>query len=84
MFHSLLPAAPTVNLDQTIPLDIVRYNNVAYIALNEWIDTHQLYSNYYETKDKLEIIYYKNKLYFSPTSSEIYEALNEKKTGSQS
>jgi len=55
-----------VALDKTIPLDILQYNNSAYISLNEFISTHALYSNYYDAKDKLEIIYNRNKMYFSP------------------
>jgi len=76
LFHIIFSAPPPINLNETIPLDIVRYNNVAYISLSEWINTHQLYSNYYETKDKLEIIYNKHKLYFSPGMS--YCKINDK------
>ena len=55
-----------IALDKTIPLDVLQYNNTPYISLNEFISTHGLYSNYYDAKDKLEIIYNRNKMYFSP------------------
>ena len=52
-----------VDLSKTIPLDILTYNNISYISLNEFIVTHGLYSNYYDAKDKLEIIYNRLQLF---------------------
>jgi len=79
-----------INLNETIPLDILQYNNTAYISLNEFIKTHDLYSNYYDAKDKLEIIYNRNKMYFSPGLAYckinnmpynlVYPVLNKKNT----
>ncbi len=45
------------------------YNNIKYIDLIEFIDKHQMRSNYYEAKDKIEISYKKHKIYFSPENS---------------
>ena len=58
--------ADDISLNKTIPLDILEHNNVAYISLNELVDTHKLYTNYYESKDKLEVVYNRKKMYFSP------------------
>ena len=58
--------ADNIALNKTIPLDILRYNNINYISLNEFVDTHGLYTNYYESKDKLEVLYNRKKMYFSP------------------
>lgn len=79
-----------MDLSKTIPLDILTYNNISYISLNEFIATHGLYSNYYDAKDKLEIIYNRNKMYFSPgipyckinhtSYNLIYPVLNKKNT----
>ena len=79
-----------INLSKTIPLDILSYNQVSYISLNEFIFSHGLRSHYYESKDKLEIIYNHNKMYFSPnlsyckinnaTYNLVYPVLNKKNT----
>ena len=79
-----------IDLTKTIPLDILKYNNIAYISLNEFIISHGLYSNYYEAKDKVEVLYNRNKIYFSPgipyckinkmTYNLIYPILNKKNT----
>ncbi len=52
-----------------IELQLSTYNNIKYINLDEFIDKHNAFSSYYETKDKLEVIYKKNKIYFSPSIS---------------
>ena len=52
-----------------IELQLSTYNNIKYINLDEFIDKHNAFSSYYETKDKLEITYKKNKIYFSPSIS---------------
>ena len=63
--------------------DISNYNNSNYISLNDFVKKHNLRSNYYETKDKVEIIYKKNKMYLSPSISfikinnQIYHLNNE-------
>ena len=52
-----------------IELQLSTYNNIKYINLDEFINKHNAFSSYYETKDKLEITYKKNKIYFSPSIS---------------
>jgi len=42
---------------------------VQYFSLHDFIYSNNLKSTYYESKEKLEIIYEGNKLYFSPHSS---------------
>ena len=89
-WNIVLLSANDIDLNKTIPLDILQYNNVSYISLNEFIVTHGLRSNYYEAKDKLEIIYNRNKMYFSPgityckinslTYNLIYPTLHKKNT----
>ena len=61
----ILPASSSNKLE----LNISTYNNIEYIALDEFIAKHDLHSSYYEIKDKIEIIYKKNKIYFSPSIS---------------
>ena len=51
------------------------YNNIKYIDLIEFIDKHEMHSNYYEAKDKIEISYKKHKFYFSAENS--YCKINE-------
>ena len=53
----------------TLELNILTYNNIDYIGLDDFISKHELHSNYYESKDKIEIKYKKNKIYFSPSIS---------------
>jgi len=89
-FNITILSSEEIDLSQTIPLDILTYNNITYISLNEFITTHDLYSNYYDAKDKLEIIYNRNKMYFSPGLSYcklnnvsynlVYPILNKKNT----
>ncbi len=49
-----------------IELNIATYNNIDYIALSEFIGEHNFRSNYYESKDKIEIIHSNIKAYLSP------------------
>jgi len=55
--------------DEVLELNVLTYNNIDYISLDDFISKHELYSNYYDSKDKIEIIYKKNRIYFSPTIS---------------
>lgn len=52
-----------------LELKISTYNNIEYISLDEFTIKHELRSNYYEVKDKIEIIYKKNRIYLSPSIS---------------
>jgi len=52
-----------------LELKLSTYNNIEYIALDEFIIKHELRSNYYEVKDKIEIIYKNNRIYLSPSIS---------------
>ena len=59
---------------QSIPkselsLKIIQYNKIDYISLNEFIKSHDLQSTYYQSKEKLEIIFENKKMYFSPFAS---------------
>ena len=59
---------------QSIPkselnLKIIKYNKIEYISLNEFIQSHELRSTYYQAKEKLEIVFENKKMYFSPFSS---------------
>jgi N-acetylmuramoyl-L-alanine amidase len=59
---------------QSIPkselsLNITKYNKIEYISLNEFIKSHELKSTYYQSKEKLEVIFENKKMYFSPLSS---------------
>jgi len=54
---------------QTISLDIIEKNNIQYFSINDFIYKNNLKSTYYEAKEKLEILYEGNKIYFSPRSS---------------
>ena len=60
---------------QTISLDIIEKNNIQYFSINEFIYKNNLKSTYYQAKEKLEILYEGNKIYFSPHSS--YCRINE-------
>ena len=53
----------------TISLKTITKNKIAYFSINEFITKNNLKSTYYEAKEKLEIIYEGNKIYFSPHSS---------------
>ena len=52
---------------QTISLDIIEKNNIQYFSINEFIYKNNLKSTYYQAKEKLEILYEGNKIYFSPS-----------------
>lgn len=59
---------------QSIPkselnLKIIKYNKIEYISLDEFIQSHELRSTYYQSKEKLEIVFENKKMYFSPFSS---------------
>ena len=60
---------------QTVSLDITEKNNIQYFSINDFIYKNNLKSTYYQTKEKLEILYEDNKIYFSPHSS--YCRINE-------
>ena len=57
------------NSQEYIKLEKLSYNNISYINLNEFVHSHEMHSKYYETKDKIEITFKKNKLYLSPQMS---------------
>ena len=57
------------NSQEYIKLEKLSYNNISYINLNEFVQSHEMHSKYYETKDKIEITFKKNKLYLSPQMS---------------
>jgi len=52
-----------------LELNISTYNNIEYIALDDFLTKHKLHTTYYEAKDKIEVVYKKNRLYFSPSIS---------------
>ena len=54
------------NSQELIKLEKLSYKNVSYVNLNEFMNVHDMHSKYYETKDKIEILYKKNKIYLSP------------------
>ena len=59
---------------QSIPkselnLKIIKYNKIEYISLDEFVQSHELRSTYYQSKEKLEIVFENKKMYFSPFSS---------------
>ena len=66
MINSFLLSASTADI---LELNISTYNNIEYIALDDFLTKHKLHTTYYEAKDKIEIIYKKNRLYFSPSIS---------------
>lgn len=76
--QSLLFSSPDI-----LKFNVSNYNNSDYISLNDFVKQHSLQSNYYETKDKIEIIYKKNKIYLSPSmtfikiNNQIYHLNNE-------
>ena len=70
-FSILLLVILQGNSDTTIKLEKLRNNNIAYFNLTEFLNKHAMSSNYYETKDKIEIVYKKNKIYLSPELSYI-------------
>ena len=40
-----------------LSLNVIQYNQIDYISLNDFIQTHELKSTYYESKEKLEVIF---------------------------
>jgi len=56
-------------LCDSIELKAITKNNIQYFSINEFISKNNLKSTYYESKEKLEIVYEENKIYFSPLSS---------------
>ena len=59
-----------------VSVKTVTKNNVKYFSINEFISVNNLKSTYYQSKEKLEIVYEGNKIYFSPQSS--FCRINEK------
>jgi len=54
---------------QDISISIIKKNNVVYFNYEEFITKHNLKNNFYESKDKYEIVYQNTKIYLSPYSS---------------
>ena len=52
-----------------IVLSTLKHNNIDYLSISEFINKHQLKSTYYDSKEKLEIIFEDKRIYFSPFSS---------------
>ena len=52
-----------------IKLPTLSYNNINYLSATAFIQKHQLKSTYYDSKEKLEIVFEDKKIYFSPFSS---------------
>ena len=50
-------------------LKLYNINNVSYINIGEFIFKNNIESQYYNSKEKLEITYKNKKIYFSPSSS---------------
>jgi len=58
------------NIQQSeVTLKTIQHKNVQYISVNQFINSHQLKSTYYDAKEKLEIIFETKKIYLSPFSS---------------
>ncbi len=64
------------NIKTEISLTTIQHNNIEYLSIEEFIIKHELKSTYYESKEKLEIVFEGKKIYFSPFSS--YCKINEK------
>ena len=52
-----------------LSLQVIQYNQIDYISLNDFIQTHELKSTYYQSKEKFDLIFEDKKIYFSPFSS---------------
>ena len=52
-----------------IVLKTITYNKIQYLSLDDFVQAHQLRSTYYNSKEKLEIVFENKKMYFSPFSS---------------
>ena len=59
----------TNNIKTEVSITTIKHNNIEYTSIDEFIIKHQLKSTYYESKEKLEIIFEDKKIYFSPFSS---------------
>jgi len=59
----------SISFSNSVHLKTVTKNNIHFFSINEFILKNNLNSTYYESKEKLEIIYEGNKIYFSPESS---------------
>lgn len=52
-----------------IVLKTITYNKIQYLSLDDFVQAHELRSTYYNSKEKLEIVFENKKMYFSPFSS---------------
>ena len=55
--------------NDSIVLETIQKKGIQYFSLNDFVYKNNLKSTYYEAKEKLEIIYEGNKIYFSPHSA---------------
>ncbi len=55
--------------EELISLQLYEINNITYINIGEFIFKNNIESQYYNSKEKLEITYKNKKVYFSPSSS---------------
>ena len=55
--------------NSSMTLKLYNINNVSYINIGEFVFKNNIESQYYNSKEKLEIIYKNKKIYFSPSSS---------------
>ena len=55
--------------NDSIVLETIKKKGIQYFSLNDFVYKNNLKSTYYEAKEKLEIIYEGNKIYFSPHSA---------------
>ena len=74
LLQSFLFANP--NSQEIITLQTIEEKSIKYISLVDFCRANNLKYSYYESKEKFEIIYKNNKLYFSPLSS--YMKINNK------
>ena len=59
----------TSSPNHNLKLDLYFFNNMPYIDLYEFVNSHNFYMKHYETKDKFEISIQNSKIYFSPSTS---------------
>jgi len=59
----------TAEQSKATTLKTITKNKIQYISLKKFAEKHNLIISYYDSKEKLELQYKKNKLYFSPLSS---------------
>ena len=69
LFIFTLSSIVFANNNPTLELNIYSFNNIDYIDLQEFAQKHNMLLKYYETKDKIELQYDKDKIYFSPSLS---------------